>query len=108
MASVEVQIGRFQEASLSSRETPLWDSLAKVSSALLPGARPVPFLLVGVTDARFFRGVGSTAYGYGLFSDQISFRDFAAMFHGNDERIDLESLRLSTELWSAVAQDFLG
>ena len=30
------------------------------------------------------------------------------MFHGNDERIDVESLRLSTEAWSAVAQEFLG
>lgn len=108
MASVEVRLGKYQDASVSSHETPLWDSLAKTSSALLPGARPVPFLLVGVTDARFFRGAGSTAYGYGLFSDRISFRDFAAMFHGNDERIDLESLRLSTELWTAVAQDFLG
>ncbi|MDZ5622814.1 M20/M25/M40 family metallo-hydrolase [Nocardioides bizhenqiangii] len=107
MASVDVQVGKFQEASLSSPESPLWDSLAKASSALLPGSRPVPFLLVGVTDARFFRGAGSTAYGYGLFSDRISFRDFASMFHGNDERIDIESLRLSTELWSAVAQDFL-
>jgi acetylornithine deacetylase/succinyl-diaminopimelate desuccinylase-like protein len=108
MASVEVRIGKFQEASMSSHQTPLWDSLAKTSAALLPGSRPVPFLLIGVTDARFFRGAGSTAYGYGLFSDRISFRDFAAMFHGNDERIDLESLRLSTELWTAVAQDFLG
>ena len=108
MASVEVQFSKFQDASMSSHQTPLWDSLAKASSALLPGSRPVPFLLIGVTDARFFRGVGSTAYGYGLFSDRISFRDFAAMFHGNDERIDLESLRLSTDLWSAVAQDFLG
>lgn len=108
MASVELRLGKYQDASVSSHETPLWDSLAKTSSALLPGARPVPFLLVGVTDARFFRGAGSTAYGYGLFSDRISFRDFAAMFHGNDERIDLESLRLSTELWTAVAQDFLG
>jgi hypothetical protein len=29
------------------------------------------------------------------------------MFHGNDERVDQESLRLSTELWEAVAQDLL-
>ena len=26
------------------------------------------------------------------------------MFHGDDERVDQESLRLSTELWDAVAE----
>ena len=30
------------------------------------------------------------------------------MFHGDDERVDLESLRLSTELWHALAIDLLG
>ena len=29
------------------------------------------------------------------------------MFHGDDERVDTESLRLSTELWAALATDVL-
>ena len=29
------------------------------------------------------------------------------MFHGNDERVDQESLALSTQLWEAVARDFV-
>jgi hypothetical protein len=29
------------------------------------------------------------------------------MFHGDDERIDQESLRLSEQLWEAVARDLL-
>ncbi len=29
------------------------------------------------------------------------------MFHGDDERVDQESLRLSTEMWHALAIDFL-
>jgi hypothetical protein len=29
------------------------------------------------------------------------------MFHGDDERVDQESLRLSTELWQVVARDIL-
>ena len=65
-------------------------------------------MIVGATDARFFRRAGSVAYGYGLFSERISFAEFGSMFHGNDERIDQESLRLSTELWLGVARDFLG
>ena len=30
------------------------------------------------------------------------------MFHGNDERVDQESLALSTQLWEAVARDLVG
>jgi hypothetical protein len=29
------------------------------------------------------------------------------MFHGDDERVDVESLRLSTDLWDVVARDLL-
>ena len=34
--------------------------------------------------------------------------DFARRFHGNDERIDVESLRLTTQLWLDVVKDLLG
>jgi hypothetical protein len=30
------------------------------------------------------------------------------MFHGNNERIDTESLRLSAIMWEALCRDFLG
>jgi hypothetical protein len=29
------------------------------------------------------------------------------MFHGNDERIDQESLRLSAEFWMGVVKDLM-
>jgi acetylornithine deacetylase/succinyl-diaminopimelate desuccinylase-like protein len=64
-------------------------------------------MIVGATDARFFRRAGATAYGAGLFSERISFSEFASMFHGDDERVDQESLRLSAELWGLVARDLL-
>jgi acetylornithine deacetylase/succinyl-diaminopimelate desuccinylase-like protein len=104
---VEIVADSSNPASASRVDTPLWDSLSRVSSALVPGASTIPFLLVGATDARFFRWAGATAYGYGLFSERISFSDFGSMFHGDDERIDQESLRLSEQLWEAVARDFL-
>ena len=51
---------------------------------------------------------GSVAYGYGLFSRKLSFDDYANMFHGNDERVDIESLVLSTRLWDGLARDLVG
>jgi acetylornithine deacetylase/succinyl-diaminopimelate desuccinylase-like protein len=92
----------------SAVETPMWDSLQRVASGFYPGAGLVPTMTVGATDARFFRRVGATAYGFGLFSQRLRYEDYAVMFHGDDERVDVESLRLSTEMWTALAHDFLG
>jgi acetylornithine deacetylase/succinyl-diaminopimelate desuccinylase-like protein len=105
---VEVVADSDSPSNASAMETPLWDVLQKVSSSLVPGARTVPFLIVGATDARFFRKLGTVAYGYGLLSERIPFNEFAQMFHGDNERVDQESLRLSTELWEATAREFLG
>jgi acetylornithine deacetylase/succinyl-diaminopimelate desuccinylase-like protein len=105
---VEIVAEGNNPASESPTHTPLWDTLTKVSQKLVPGAETVPFLIVGATDARFFRRKGVTAYGYGLMSERISFKDFAKMFHGNNERIDQESLRLSTELFEQTARAFVG
>jgi acetylornithine deacetylase/succinyl-diaminopimelate desuccinylase-like protein len=106
--SVEISAISDDPATDSPIDTPLWDSIQRVTGALVPGAQMVPFMIVGATDARFFRRAGATAYGAGLFSDRIPFSEFMSMFHGNDERIDLESLRLSTEFFTGVARDLLG
>ena len=105
--SVEITEQSNEEATASPVETPLWQSLSRATKALAPEASITPFMIVGATDARFFRRHGAVAYGAGLFSERISFTEFASMFHGNDERIDQESLRLSTEYWDLVARDLL-
>jgi acetylornithine deacetylase/succinyl-diaminopimelate desuccinylase-like protein len=105
--SVEVLAPVDDPSTASPLDTPLWDALVRATEALSPGAATVPFLTVGATDARFFRRIGATAYGYGLFSSRTDFDAFSTMFHGDNERVDQESLRLSTELWQAVARDLL-
>jgi acetylornithine deacetylase/succinyl-diaminopimelate desuccinylase-like protein len=91
----------------STSDTPLWDSLARTTQAFYSGSHLVPMISVGATDARFFRRLGVTSYGFGLFSQKLTFEDYGRMFHGDDERVDVDSLRLSTELWEAVARDLL-
>jgi acetylornithine deacetylase/succinyl-diaminopimelate desuccinylase-like protein len=95
-------------ATSSPTDTPLWDSLARTSARLCEGSALVPTLMVGGTDNRFFRRAGAVGYGFGLFSKRLPYEDFATMFHGNDERVDQESLLLSTRLWEAVARDLVG
>jgi acetylornithine deacetylase/succinyl-diaminopimelate desuccinylase-like protein len=65
-------------------------------------------LVVGFTDARIYRNMGAIAYGAGLFSPDVEPADFGRRFHGNDERIDVESLRLTTQLWLDVVRDLHG
>jgi acetylornithine deacetylase/succinyl-diaminopimelate desuccinylase-like protein len=104
---VEVVEAHDDPATASPVDTPLWDALARASEAVYAGSHLVPMLNVGATDARFFRRLGTTSYGFGLFSRKVDFDAFTRMFHGDDERVDTESLRLSTELWEAVARDML-
>jgi acetylornithine deacetylase/succinyl-diaminopimelate desuccinylase-like protein len=105
--SVELQAND-DPATESPIDTPLWDTLTRVASRLCAGSALVPGFMVGATDNRFYRRAGSVGYGFGLFSRRIAYEDYAAMFHGNDERVDQESLSLSEQLWEAVARDLVG
>ena len=91
----------------SPTDTPLWAALQRASSQHYPGCKLIPFLTVGATDARFFRRLGTVAYGFGLFSERMTFEDYAVMFHGIDERVDVDSLGLTADLWDNLARDTL-
>jgi acetylornithine deacetylase/succinyl-diaminopimelate desuccinylase-like protein len=104
--TVEIE-GNDDPSTASPIDTPLWDTLSTVSGRLVEGSALVPFVMVGGTDNRFFRRAGSVGYGFGLFSRRLTFEDYATMFHGNDERIDQESLGLCTALWEEVAKELL-
>ncbi|HAY68102.1 MAG: M20/M25/M40 family metallo-hydrolase [Acidimicrobiaceae bacterium] len=88
--------------SMSSTDTPLWSALTDSVQMAYPTARVVPSMVTGGTDARFFRAKGVPAYGAGLLSNKVSFAEFGSRFHGHNERIDVESLKLTTELWLNV------
>ena len=106
-----VEISRLQGNSVSTRsplDTPLWDALAARTQAAFPGAELTPGIIVGGTDARYYRERGTVAYGAALFSPSVTFESFGSRFHGNDERIDVESLALTTALWTGVANHLLG
>ncbi len=88
-------------------DSALWDALATRTQVAYPGAELIPGLIVGGTDARFYRDRGAVAYGAGLFSPSMDFATFGSRFHGNDERIDVASLALATDLWLGVARHLL-
>jgi acetylornithine deacetylase/succinyl-diaminopimelate desuccinylase-like protein len=105
--AVEIQVLESGTATESPTATPLWDSLQRAVSKVYPEATLVPRLTAGGTDARFYREKGTVAYGAGLFSRAVTAADFASRFHGHDERVDVDSLDLTTRLWLDIAEDVL-
>ena len=75
--AVEVVVDAHDPATASPLETPLWETLRRATAGLVPGAGMVPFLATGSSDARFFRSLGATSYGFGLFSNRISYDDYS-------------------------------
>ncbi len=105
---VEIEAPRGQEGSRTSLDTPLAHAMARVTQALVPGSKIIPRLTGGATDARYFRWKGVPSYGFALHSRRIPYTEYPLMFHGNNERVDTETLRLSTAMWEALCRDFLG
>jgi acetylornithine deacetylase/succinyl-diaminopimelate desuccinylase-like protein len=76
-------------------ETDFEGALVEAMSAALkaedPGARPVPYMLSGGTDAKSFSRLGMRCFGFSPLRLPADL-DFAGMFHGVDERVPLDSL----------------
>ena len=100
--AVETEIIKHDPSTASPTDNRLWDALSASIANAYPEALVVPSMVTGGTDARFFRNRGSVAYGAGLLSHRVDAGEFARRFHGHDERIDIDSLRLTVQLWLDV------
>lgn len=85
-------------ATASVASGPLWEAASSAIESVTGSRRVLPTLTPATTDARFFRSRGTLAYGLGLFDQQVDFDDFLGMFHGNNERVSIDSLGLTAEV----------
>ena len=67
-----------------------------------PGARVVPYMLSGGTDAKAFSELGMRCFGFSPLKLPPDF-DFAALFHGADERVPVSALHFGVDVFT----DFL-
>ena len=85
---------------------PLWDAIADAADAIAGSTNLVPMLTPVLTDGRFFRQRGVTVYGVGLFDDTTPFSESLGMFHGNNERVTIASVDLTTRLLALTLERF--
>ncbi|HYY02182.1 MAG TPA: M20/M25/M40 family metallo-hydrolase, partial [Mycobacterium sp.] len=87
--------------SLPSYETTFDGDLVDAMNAALlavdPDARTVPYMLSGGTDAKAFERLGIRCFGFAPLRLPPDL-DFAALFHGIDERVPVDALRFGTEV----------
>lgn len=78
----------------------LFAAIEQACQANAPRGTVTPTICVGGTDARFFREVGIPAYGLvpGVYT-----ADDLKGFHGVDERLSIENLRLGTRIVYEIA-----
>jgi acetylornithine deacetylase/succinyl-diaminopimelate desuccinylase-like protein len=62
-----------------------------------PDGRTVPYMLSGGTDAKAFAKLGVRCFGFAPLRLPPEL-DFAALFHGVDERVPVDSLRFGTRV----------
>lgn len=76
------------------------DLLEAMNAAILsadPEARTVPYMLSGGTDAKHFARLGIRCFGFAPLKLPPDL-DFAALFHGVDERVPVDALTFGTRV----------
>ena len=78
-------------------EGALVEAMSRVLKAEDPGARTIPYMLSGGTDAKSFSRLGMRCFGFSPLRLPAGL-DFSGMFHGVDERVPLESLKFGVRV----------
>jgi acetylornithine deacetylase/succinyl-diaminopimelate desuccinylase-like protein len=78
-------------------DTATVDLMASVLRAEDPGARAVPYMISGGTDAKAFNRIGIDCYGFSPLQMPADL-DYWRLFHGVDERVPVDGLRFGVRV----------
>ena len=87
--------------SSSPTDGEFFDVLREVANKVDPGVRVTTPLLTGFTDCHYFREKEIPCYGFMPF--KLNDNDLAG-FHGHDERISVENIRLGTRIMYGIVR----
>ena len=92
---VELEVLRYDPGP-AEPDMGLFDKLANILNEFDPKGIPVPLLLSGASDARFFSRLGIQTYGFLPMNLPQNF-NFSQTIHAADERISIEALEFGTK-----------
>ena len=94
---LEISHVQNQPALETSFDGPLVDMMAAALRAEDPGARAVPYMLSGGTDAKAWSRLGIRCFGFAPLRLPADL-NFAQLFHGIDERVPVDGLRFGARV----------
>ncbi|GAA4586670.1 acetylornithine deacetylase/succinyl-diaminopimelate desuccinylase-like protein [Actinoplanes octamycinicus] len=94
---VEIEHVHRQPAVETEFGGPLVEAMGAALRAEDPGARTVPYLMSGGTDAKAFSTLGIRCFGFAPLQLPPDL-NFAALFHGIDERVPVEGLKFGVRV----------
>jgi acetylornithine deacetylase/succinyl-diaminopimelate desuccinylase-like protein len=104
MPELELEVTR-HDPSLAEPDLGMFDTLAATLRELDPSAKPIPMLLPGATDGRFFAGLGIQTYGF-LPMPMAPELQFMRLIHAENERVPAEAIEFGTNAIGRVLERF--
>jgi acetylornithine deacetylase/succinyl-diaminopimelate desuccinylase-like protein len=101
---VEIEVTQFSPGP-SEPNMELFDTLAEILREADPTGTPVPFLLSGVTDGRFFSRLGIQTYGYLPMTLPEDFK-FTETIHAANERVPAAAIEFGSQAIYKALQRF--
>ncbi|WP_305789045.1 M20/M25/M40 family metallo-hydrolase [Symbioplanes lichenis] len=94
---IEIEHVSQQDAVETSFDGALVDAMGAALRAEDPGARAVPYMLSGGTDAKAFSTLGIRCFGFAPLKLPADL-PFSSLFHGIDERVPVEGLQFGVRV----------
>ncbi len=94
---IEVEVVERLPPVQTTFDGPLVAAMGAALRAEDPGARPVPYMLSGGTDAKAFSTLGIRCFGFAPLRLPPEL-NFSALFHGIDERVPIDGLWFGTRV----------
>ncbi len=103
----ELEVLRSLPAVETDARTPLYAHLEATLRRHDPLGEPLPYMVVGFTDAKAYARLGTHCYGYAPVKfDPTHEVSFQKMYHGHDERIPVSGLKWGFEVLYETVRDF--
>jgi len=107
-SGAELELDEATDGSLSAPEGTLYEFIAAFCVREDPAAQPVPTLLPGFTDSRWFRATFPNCAAYGFFPQlAMEMTEASALIHGADERVPVADLGLAAAFYAEAAATLL-